>query len=268
MSSISILVVDDVPAIAEGFAGKFRRYSGEHLRVTVIVEVLHSSDDAVRRISDANLPKLDLLFTDIDLNGGNIPDKAGVAFARFARTKIPGIPLVGCSARFDQDDLSEKDRGTFDKWWPKSGLDLELIAKDTLDRAVSYHKKCWKQPPATAEQSNGDSELYMPKTNDEFLANDYEKIVIEPNDKNNLVAPFAVWLKESPEEGCELEVVGCGAIFSWGDTYDDAEAGLMEVIADIRASLHEPDESFSASLLQAKRFVETVTGSRSASVEA
>jgi CheY-like chemotaxis protein len=267
--TISILVVDDVRPIAEGFAGKFRRFSEEHFHVRADVEVLCSSDEAVRRISDESLPTFDLLFTDIDLSGGDSPDKAGVAFARFAKAMIPGIPLVGCSGQFEQDDLSDEDRGIFDRWWSKGGLahNLPIIAQDTLSRAILYHQSRQTSPITSEQDCNlvepeaTDSVLRTPRTNDEFLEEGYIKTIIEPSTENCLVEPFAVWVKNS-QEGVELEVVGCGAIFSWGDTYDDAEAGLMEIIMDLKQSLHEPDESFSYSLLSAKRFVETVTGSR------
>jgi hypothetical protein len=268
--SILILVVDDIRPIAEGFAAKFKRFSEQNFHVTTEVEVLCNSDEAVRRISNESMPKFDLLFTDIDLHGGINPDKAGVAFARFAKSMIPGIPLIGCSGRFEQDDLSDDDRSVFNRWWSKSRLaqNLQIIAKETLDLAISYHQS--RQANLVApeiayepvETMLIDSELHTPKTNDEFQSEGYIKTFIEPSTENDLVEPFAVWVKNS-QEGVELEVVGCGAIFSWGDTYDDAESGLMEIIKDLKQTLHEPDESFSSSLLLAKRFVETVTGSRS-----
>ena len=268
--SVSILVVDDIRPIAEGFAGKFRRFSEEHFHVTADVEVLCNFDEAVNRVLDTSKPRFDLLFTDINLIGGHSPDKAGVAFARFAKSVIPGIPLVGCSGQFAEDDLSEEDRGVFDKWWLKGeqAQNLSVIAKDTLERAISYHKSRQTSsvsayPTGKSLESNAaDSKLHIPKTNSEFHAEGYVKTIIEPSRENKLVEPFAVWKKDS-YEGVELEVVGCGAIFSWGDTYSDAEAGLMEIIMDLKQTLHEPDELFSTSLLSAKRFVETVTGSRS-----
>jgi len=265
--NISILVVDDIRPIAEGFAGKFRRFSEEHFHVRADVEVLYNPDDAVSRISDESKPKFDLLFTDINLSGGGSPDKAGVAFARFAKKKVPGIPVVGCSGQFAQDDLSEDDRAIFDKWWLKgeTARNLSEIANDTLSRAISYHHRGRQpSPDQTYNPANSiatDSALRTPKTDGEFKNEGYKKTIIEPFSANGLIEPFAVWMKES-QEGVELEVVGCGAIFSWGDTYEDAECGLMEIITDLKQTLNDPDASFSQSLLLAKRFVETVTGSR------
>ncbi len=267
--SVSIMVVDDVRSIAEGFAGKFRRFSDENFNVSLNIEVLCSSDEAVSRISDESKPKLDLLFTDIDLSGGDCPDRAGVALARFAKVMIPGIPLVGCSGRFEQDDLSDEERGVFNKWWSKSGSfqNLSNIAEDTLKRAIEHYNMRQSQQSKMKNHCDpsgpqlADSELRTPTTNEEFQEEGYVKAIIEPTQQNRLTEPFAVWKKDS-QEGVELEVLGCGALFSWGDTYEDAEAGLLEVIMDLKESLHEPDESFTKSLLLAKRFVETVTGSR------
>ena len=170
---------------------------------------------------------------------------------------------------FRSDDLSDEERGVFNMWWSKGGLsqNLSKIAADTLDKAISYHNK--RQPLQSqinndcdpSEPQSTDSVLRTPKTNEEFQEEGYFKAIIEPTHQNGLMEPFAVWKKES-KEGVELEVLGCGALFSWGDTYEDAEAGLMEVIMDLKLQLHEPDESFTKSLLLAKRFVETVTGSR------
>jgi hypothetical protein len=263
--SITILVVDDIRPIAEGFAGKFRRYSEAHFHLKAEVEVVCTYDDAVRRVLDKSKPELDLLFTDIDLRGGNILDKSGVAFARLARAVVPGVPLVGCSGKFGENDLTDEDRELFDKWWPKGELakNLSELTKDTLDRAIAYHKS--RQPSSvmvTDSEPIADSALYTPETNSDFIDEGHSQVIIEPSDHpNKLVEPFAAWKKES-EEGFELEVVGCGAIFSWGDTYEDAEDALMEIIMDFKQTLHEPNESFSKSLLNAKRFVETVTDSR------
>lgn len=267
--NISILVVDDIRPIAEGFAGAFRQFSRDRFDVEADIEVLCSSDEAVRRISDESKPEFDLLFTDIDLSGGDSPDKAGVAFGRYARKKIPGIPLVGCSGQFAPDDLSDEDRGIFDKWWLKGATakNLIAIAEDTLNRAITYHHTrqasadSFNTPSRLESALAPDSTLRTPKTNNEFLDEGYVKHTILPSSSNGLFEPFAVWVKNS-QEGVELEVVGCGAIFSWGDTYEDAEAGLLEIIMDLKQSLHEPDASFSSSLLQAKRFVENVTGAR------
>jgi CheY-like chemotaxis protein len=274
--SINILVVDDILGVAEGLAGKFYRFSEEKFNKSVTIEVLCNSDDAVRRISDQSKPQFDLLFTDIDLHGNGSPDKAGIAFARFARAKVPGVPIVGFSGKFADDDLSDEDRDVFDKWWPKGELrrHLPMLTQDTLERAILYHQN--RQTLASPNQtlhttksivtnpviSTHDSVLFVPKEKSEFIAEGYSEITIEPSDHlDGLVAPFAVWKKES-EEGFELEVVGCGAIFSWGDSYEDAEDALMEIIMDLKQTLHEPNESFSSSLLNAKRFVENVTGSR------
>ncbi|MFZ4802861.1 MAG: hypothetical protein ACOYLR_13140 [Chlorobium sp.] len=267
--SISIMVVDDVRSIAEGFAGKFRRFSDEIFNTKIDVEVFCSYDEAVGRILDKSKSKLDLIFTDIDLSGGNSPDRAGVAFARFAKAMIPGIPLVGCSGKFEQDDLSDEEREVFNKWWSKGGLsqNLSKIAEDTLDKAISYHKKRQSQQTKMKndcdpiESQSTDSVLHTPKTNEEFQEAGYVKVIIEPTFQNGLMEPFAVWEKDS-QEGVELEVLGCGALFSWGDTYEDAEAGLMEIIMDLKQSLNDLDVSFSNSLLSAKHFIVTVTGSR------
>jgi len=273
--SISIMVVDDVRSIAEGFAGKFRRFSEEIFNTKIDVEVFCSYDEAVGRILEKSKSRLDLIFTDIDLSGGNCPDRAGVAFARFAKAMIPGIPLVGCSGRFEQDDLSDEERGVFNKWWSKGGLsqNLSKIAEDTLKRAIEHHDMWQSQQSKMREDCDSsepqltDSVLRTPKTNEEFQEAGYVKTIIEPTHLNGLMEPFAVWVKDS-QEGVELEVLGCGALFSWGDTYEDAEAGLMEVIIDLKQSLNDLDLSFSNSLLSAKHFIETVTGSRNLETKA
>ena len=118
-----------------------------------------------------------------------------------------------------------------------------------------------RQTFAPMESILNDS-VYTPKTNDQFISKGYIQNVIEPSERlNELVEPFAVWKKKS-SEGVELEVVGSGAIFSWSDTYEDAEDALIKIILDLKQTLHEPNESFSSSLIVARQFVETVTGDR------
>lgn len=269
--SISILVVDDVRPIAEGFAGKFRRVAEAVFNISANVEALFSLDDAVSRIIDRSRPPFDLVFTDIDLHGGSNPDKAGVAFARFVKDSLPGVPLVGCSGRFEQDDLAEEDRVVFEKWWPKGGLsnNLDAIAEDTVRRAIAYHN-AKPQGLSEVEGSNEsspmskDAGLRVLTTTDEFLLDGYIQRIVEPTPENGLAAPFAGWVRNSPE-GVELQVVGCGSLFTWGDTYAEAEAALLDVISDLKPTLNDPDATFSSSLLLAKRFVENVTGCRSVS---
>jgi hypothetical protein len=264
MMGALILVVDDNRSIAEGFGGKFRRYAQER-NLSADIEVLCDSDQAVRRISDDSMPSLDLLFTDIDFGPGGA-QKAGVALARYARTIMPEMPRVGYSGRFE--DLAEDEIELFDSWWPKggSGGKLNDIAEDVLKRAVSHHQDRWSKISQRAGLDSPDSKhvgLVMPRTDQEFCEAGYSKFIIEPSNENGLTEPFAVWIRSS-EEGVELEVVACSALFTWGDTYEEAEAGLIELIREMKKMVREPDESFAPSLLAAKRFVQIVTGSRNA----
>ena len=259
--TISILVVDDVMPIAEGFAGKFRRVAEDDFNVKATVEVICSSDEAIRWLADPARTPIDLLFTDIDLTGADDNDKSGVAIARYARTALPTIPRVGCSGKFLEDELSDDDRGVFDYWWPKLDLqrNLDAIAKDVIMRAMAHrdqHRSL--QPTKTTTQELG---LTTPVSEKEFLEEGFVQKVIEPSIVNGLAEPFAVWVR-SGSGGVELEVVGRSALFSCGDTFDLALEALLENIRDIKQHLADPDESFGASMLNAKVFVQVVTGSR------
>ena len=256
---LSLLVVDDIPAIAEGFAVKFRRVSQEQFDVTAVVKVFSSSDDVISYLADETMPSVDLIFTDIDLQGKN--DKSGVAIARYAKAARPDIPRVGCSGKFFDNELSEDDKSVFDKWWPKAGLrkDLPSIASDVIQRAMKHrnmkhtHGAMPAPPPGAA--------LVTPQTHDDFQAEGFIRGAIEPTTSNGIVEPFAIWVR-SGQEGYELEVVGCPALFSCGDTYDDAEAALLENIAEYSSKASEPPSSFTDRTLKAKAFAQTVTGNR------
>lgn len=256
---LSLLVVDDIPAIAEGFAVKFRRVSQEQFHVTAVVKVFSSSDDVISYLADETMPDVDLIFTDIDLQGSN--DKSGVAIARYAKAARPDIPRVGCSGKFFDNELSADDKSVFDKWWPKAGLrrDLASIADDVIQRAMKHRNM--KQTQRASPTPMHGAALVTPQTHEEFKVEGFVQRAIEPSASNGIVEPFAIWVR-SGSDGFEIEVVGCPALFSCGDTYEEAESALIENIEDYSQNTPELSTSFTSRTLKAKAFAQTVTGNR------
>jgi len=272
--NISILVVDDRLPIAEGFKAKFERciQNFREVDINAEIKILTDADSAVASLSESPEHQPDVLFTDIDLSGDGGPDKAGVALARFARNMLPDMPIVGYSGYFGEQgdhDLGEEDRRVFDRWWPKGGPigRLAEIANETLLLALESKRRRMSKArgshanPCEVQGFGEDNPLLTPTSEQEFHDAGYTKRFIEPTEENGLVVPFAVWAKES-DEGVELEVMGCGALFTWGEDYIEAEALLIELIRDYKSSLSASDETFSPSMLKAKRFVQSVTGFR------
>ena len=73
--------------------------------------------------------------------------------------------------------------------------------------------------------------LNTPVTDEDYQASGYATDIIQPTADNGLENPFEIWKKTS-DEGIELEVVGCKELFSWGDTYEEAELNLIELIRE------------------------------------
>ena len=248
------MVVEDNPAIREGYKNLLIEKAYQKFRTDAHVDTYSSLDDAIRRLLDRNQPTFDLLFTDIDLSGAPSPDKAGISFAKFARTTHPGIPVVGCSGYFSDSDLSLEEKNYFDAWWPKGSpfVNLEKMFNDAIQRAIESKQK--------RLALIGNSFIETPETEEQFKTAGYLKKTLLPNSINRYLQPFSIWVRES-EEGCEIEVVGCPALIAWGDDYAQALEVLDELIDGYCDLLNTPDHLLSPSMWQARAFIRKIQDS-------
>ena len=93
--SVSILVVDDEPDVAELFRQKFRREMREG---TYVLHFALSATDALDRLSDEILPPLIVILSDI-----NMPGMDGLALLGEIKRRRPDLPVMMVTAYGDED---------------------------------------------------------------------------------------------------------------------------------------------------------------------
>ena len=93
--SISILVVDDEPDVAELFKRKFRRElrNGEY-----VMHFACSGEDAVKKLESGVEPKVMLVLSDI-----NMPGMSGIELLQDTRKRWPGLPIAMITAYGDTE---------------------------------------------------------------------------------------------------------------------------------------------------------------------
>ena len=93
--SVSILVVDDEPDIAELFRQRFRR---ETHQGTYVLHFAYSAEEAIDKLSDGIQPQLIVILSDI-----NMPGVDGLALLREIKTLRPDIPVMMVTAYGDDE---------------------------------------------------------------------------------------------------------------------------------------------------------------------
>ena len=93
--SISILVVDDEPDVAELFKRKFRRElrNGEY-----VMHFACSGEDAVKKLERGVEPKVMLVLSDI-----NMPGMSGIELLKDTRKRWPDLPVAMITAYGDPE---------------------------------------------------------------------------------------------------------------------------------------------------------------------
>jgi len=93
--SLSILVVDDEPDIAELFRQRFRH---ETHKGTYVLHFAYSAEQALDKLADGIQPQLIVILSDI-----NMPGVDGLALLREIKTLRPDIPVMMVTAYGDDE---------------------------------------------------------------------------------------------------------------------------------------------------------------------
>ncbi|MBI3358493.1 MAG: response regulator [Nitrospirae bacterium] len=251
--SVSIMVLEDNASIREGYSNILRNTGKKTFHTEVLIEAFATPDDAIRRLMDPAKQSFDLFLTDIDLIGSPKPNKAGLDFAKCAKELQPDVPIVGCSGYFGDTDLREDEKKLFDQWWPK-GSNIAKTA-EMFGKVVALALQHKKDHIATDQNK---AEIETPVTDEDFEGNGYRMETILPSENNGYKKPFTLWVRETSQEGCELEVVGCSALMAWGDDLNQAREVLDELIEGYKSLLDASDDSLSPSMLKARDFIKKV----------
>jgi CheY-like chemotaxis protein len=93
--SVSILVVDDEPDVAELFRQRFRR---EVRDSTYVMHFANSAEAALRRLADGIQPTLIVILSDI-----NMPGMDGLQLIGEIKQRFPNLPVMMVTAYGDDE---------------------------------------------------------------------------------------------------------------------------------------------------------------------
>jgi two-component system, response regulator, stage 0 sporulation protein F len=93
--SVSILVVDDEPDVAELFRQRFRR---EARQGTYVLHFAVSGEEALGQLADGVEPELIVILSDI-----NMPGMDGLDLLRSVKERYPGLPVMMVTAYGDDE---------------------------------------------------------------------------------------------------------------------------------------------------------------------
>ena len=93
--SVSILVVDDEPDVAELFRQRFRR---EVRGGTYVMHFANSGEDALHQLANGIEPQLIVILSDI-----NMPGMDGLHLLGEIRQRFPGLPVMMVTAYGDDE---------------------------------------------------------------------------------------------------------------------------------------------------------------------
>jgi CheY-like chemotaxis protein len=93
--SVSILVVDDEPDVADLFRQRFRR---EARQGTYVLHFAASGEDALDQLDDGIKPQLIVILSDI-----NMPGMDGLELLRLVKERRPDLPVMMVTAYGDDE---------------------------------------------------------------------------------------------------------------------------------------------------------------------
>ena len=93
--SVSILVVDDEPDVADLFRQRFRREARDG---TYVLHFATSGEEALDKLADGIRPQLIVILSDI-----NMPEMDGLTLLREIKTKHPDLPVMMVTAYGDDE---------------------------------------------------------------------------------------------------------------------------------------------------------------------
>jgi len=125
--SVSILVVDDEPDVAELFRQRFRR---EARQGTYVLHFSYSGEEALAKLDDGIRPQLIVILSDI-----NMPGMDGLALLGEIKQRWPELPVMMITAYSDDERRRRADEYGAAEFLTKP-VDFDLL-KERLSQLTS-----------------------------------------------------------------------------------------------------------------------------------
>lgn len=230
------------------------------------------SDDALDALFV--VPSVDLILTDIDLDGTG-HDESGIALARFVHETKLDIPVFGYSAYFADQGLREEDQAFFSgNLLPKAmkaeeinetfqmlrqhAVDQRLKRKSQVELLLSTLRKKYRMNIRDVTLVR-DLILSTDGANnfDEALCEAcYSLSILHPRDDRLFSRPILVWLREN-NSIFEAEVYGFSSLYGHGSSEEEAIQNLVELMQLVTQDLlHDADPTgYDANAFRLRRYL-------------
>jgi len=223
-------------------------------------------------------PKLNLVFTDIDLLGNRTRDKGGVDIARFIKHLDNELPVVGYSSKFKDNELTYQEKEYFDEWYDKGSLGIADITDmcDKLKEKANQHKtqrfneivKLFNRLRAKNIIRTTDKDFEdvlklaisydttpFSQVDEAISENGYELKLVNPQPGKLIDKPFLIWTR-SDEDIYEIEVYGYSDLYSFAKTEEDALNSLISLMEGFALDMKsEEPENFAGPALHLRKFL-------------
>lgn len=233
-----VMVVEDVPDDL--------RLRVDHLNdLQCIALGFTHSDDALRSLFA--VPGVDLILTDIDLNGTG-QDKSGIALARFVHEQKLNIPVMGYSAYISDELLTNDERQYFTGTLLRKGMqykEINAMFEEVRDRAIAHRRS---RTDVVETMLRSLREKYTIEIRDMELVRElvlntdgakgldetlcaacYSLSILHPTTSPMLSRPILIWLRRTGGL-FEAEVYGYPNLYSSGTSEAEAISILVELM--------------------------------------
>lgn len=232
---------EPVVLIVEDMAGQRMDKARAMVERGCVPITVEGSDAAARELTAS--PGIDLVLADIHLVPRDRGDKSGVELARFVKTDYPDIPIVGYSAYFSAEDLTDADLELFDYSYSKGQSTIKEI-RVNMDRCAKLAVESRSQRKNRAEtrlaDASGDtSERVLEIVRSATLAEveGVEQILHQAGFRLKLVTipsagnpePLIVWVR-SQDDSVDVEVYGHSSLYVTGGSEEEALEHLIDLI--------------------------------------
>ena len=119
--SVSILIVDDEPDVAEMFRQRFRR---EARQGTYVLHFAASGEEALDKLADGVRPELIVILSDI-----NMPGMDGLSLLREIKSRRPDLPVMMVTAYGDDERRRQAEAAGALQFLSKP-VDFELLKEE------------------------------------------------------------------------------------------------------------------------------------------